>query len=188
MTYQEYIPHFRYYTSGYRVTVFVFSSAGALAASAGSTTSNIYCKSMNNTNCTNIITIKVHKFALLYTYIINTLICVIILLPFLTAMKPTLAQLNILKTTTGEKIKIIESVAPQWKELGDLLDFDHEGRTLELIEANNQQKSRVESCREMFVYWLRGKGREATWGVLIELLDDIDQSELAKKVKTALHI
>ena len=118
----------------------------------------------------------------------HVLICVIILLPFLTAMKPTLAQLNILKTTTGEKIKIIESVAPQWKELGDLLDFDHEGRILELIEANNQQKSRVESCREMFVYWLRGKGREATWGVLIELLDDIHQSELAKKVKTALHI
>ena len=116
----------------------------------------------------------------------HVLICVIILLPFLTAMKPTLAQLNILKTTTGEKIKIIESVAPQWKKLGDLLDFDPEGRTIELIEAKIQQKGRVECCREMFVYWLRGKGREATWEVLIELLDDIDQSELAKKVKTVL--
>ena len=96
-------------------------------------------------------------------------------------MKPTLAQLKVMKTATGEKIKIIESVAPQWKELGDLLDFDPEGRTLELIEAN-QQKDHVACCREMFVYWLRGKGREATWEVLIELLDDIDQSELAKKV------
>ena len=46
---------------------------------------------------------------------------------FLTAMKPTLAHLKIMKTATGEKIKIIESVAPQWKELGDLLDFDPEG-------------------------------------------------------------
>ena len=101
-------------------------------------------------------------------------------------MKPKLAQLKVMKTTTGEKIKIIESVAPQWKELGDLLDFDPEGRTLELIEAN-QQKDHVACCREMFVYWLRGKGREATWEVLIELLADIDQSELAKKVETTLH-
>ena len=106
----------------------------------------------------------------------------------LTGKKPKLAQLKIMKTTTGEKIKIIESVAPQWKELGDLLDFDSEGRTLELIEANNQQKGPVACCREMFVYWLKGKGREATWGVLIELLDDIDQSELARKVKTALPL
>ena len=102
--------------------------------------------------------------------------------------KPTLAQLKIMKTGIGEKIKIIESVAPQWKELGDLFDFDPEGRTLELIEANNQQKGPVACCREMFVYWLKGKGREATWEVLIELLDDIDQSELARKVKTALPL
>ena len=92
-----------------------------------------------------------------------------------------------MKTTTGEKIKIIESVAPQWKELGDLLDFDPEGRTLELIEVNHQMNGVFACCREMFVTWLKGNGREATWEVLIELLDDINQSELAKMVKTALH-
>ena len=108
-------------------------------------------------------------------------------LPYLAGKKPKLAQLKIMKTATREKIKIIESVAPHWKELGDLLDFDSEGRTLELIEAN-QQKDHLACCREMFVYWLKGKGREATWGVLIELLDDIDQSELARKVKTALPL
>ena len=102
-------------------------------------------------------------------------------------MKPTLAQLTRMKTTTAEKIKIIESVAPQWKELGDLLDFDPEGQTIKLIEANHQQKGHVACCREMFVAWLQGKGRQATWEVLIELLDDIDHSELAKMVTTALH-
>ena len=105
----------------------------------------------------------------------------------LTGEKPTLSKLKVLKTTTGEKIKIIESVAPKWKELGDLLDFDPEGRTLELIEANNQLKGPIAYCREMFVTWLQGKGREATWEVLIELLEDINQSELATKVKIALH-
>ena len=74
----------------------------------------------------------------------------------LTAMKPTLAQLTRMKSTTGEKIKIIESVAPQWKELGDLLDFDPdldfdpEGQTLELIEANHQLRGHVACCQEMF--------------------------------------
>ena len=105
----------------------------------------------------------------------------------LTGEKPALAQLKMMKTTTGEKIKIIESVAARWKEVGDLLDFDPEGRTLELIEASNQQKGLVVCCREMFMSWLKGKGREATWKVLIELLNDIDQSELAKQVKNALQ-
>ena len=103
----------------------------------------------------------------------------------LTAMKPTLAQLTMMKTTKGEKIKIIDSVAPQWKKLGALFNFDYEGQTLELIEANNQLKGPVACCWEMFVTWLKGKGREATWEVLIELLDDSDQSELAKQVQTA---
>ena len=126
----------------------------------------------------------------LYYILMHVLMCAIALgylLPFLTAMKPTLAQLKLMKTTTGEKIKIIESVAPQWKELGDLLDFDTEGRTLELIEANNQQKGHVACCREMFVYWLKGGGKDTTWEVLVELLDDIEQSELAKQVKRAVQ-
>ena len=32
-----------------------------------------------------------------------------------------------------------------------------------------------------------GNGIDPTWEVLLELLDDIDHSELAKQVKTALH-
>ena len=105
----------------------------------------------------------------------------------LSGEKPTLAKLTIMKTIREEKIKIIESVAPKWKELGVLLDFDPEGQTLELIEANNKLNGVVACCREMFVAWLKGKGKDATWEVLIELLNDIDLSELAKMVKTALH-
>ena len=107
--------------------------------------------------------------------------------PPLTGKKPTLAKLSMMKSATGEKIKIIESLAPKWKELGALLDFDPEGRTLALIEANNKLKGPTASCQEMFVTWLQGKGVEVTWKVLIELLDKVDQSELAKRVKTALH-
>ena len=91
-----------------------------------------------------------------------------------------------MKTSTGEKINIIESVAPKWKELGGLLDFDPEGRTLQLIEADYQQKGHSACCQEMFQVWLKGKGKKATWETLIELLGDIDQSELAKQIKTVL--
>ena len=100
--------------------------------------------------------------------------------------KPTLAQLTTMKTSKGEKINIIESVAPKWKALGSLLEFDCYGRTLELIEFDYQQKGHSTCCREMLIKWLQGKGREATWETLIELLNDIDQSELAKQIKTAL--
>ena len=104
------------------------------------------------------------------------------------AKSPTLAKLMKMETTTGEKIEIIKSVAPHWKQLGALLDFDDEGRTLSLIEADHQQKGHVACCQEMFTLWLNGKGKKATWEVLLELLDDIDQSELARKVKAALHL
>ena len=103
------------------------------------------------------------------------------------AKKPTLAQLMKM-TTTGEKIQIINSVAPQWKQLGALLDFDAEGRTLSLIEADCQQEGHIACCQKMFMHWLNGKGKDTTWEVLLELLEDIDQSELARKVKTALYL
>ena len=92
-----------------------------------------------------------------------------------------------MKTTTGEKVQIIDSVAPQWKKLGALLDFDAEGRTLSLIEADHRQEGHFACCQKMFMDWLKGKGKEATWEVLLDLLVDIDQSELTRKVKNALY-
>ena len=103
-----------------------------------------------------------------------------------TPHKPTLSQLMKMKTTGGEEVKITMSVAPQWKELGALLDIDTEGRTLNLIEADHQQKGHAACCREMFMSWLEYKGEDATWAVLIEALNDIDQSELTKQIKAAI--
>ena len=91
-----------------------------------------------------------------------------------------------MRTSGGKIIKIIESVAPQWKKVGALLDFDIEGQTLKLIEADHQQKGHAACCQEMFMYWLEGKGKNATWEVLVEVLSDTDLSELAKQVTTAL--
>lgn len=112
-------------------------------------------------------------------------------LPSLIAKKPTFAQLTKIEMQTNEReenIWIINSVAPQWKELGALLDFDATGRTLELTEAKYQKEGPVACCQAIFRCWLKGNGKECTWKVLTELLCDIGESELANQVKDAIEV
>ena len=89
-----------------------------------------------------------------------------------------------MKTSDGKMVKIIESVAPQWKQIGAHLDFDSKGHILKLLEADHQQKGHVECCQEMFIYWLNC--RNATWEALVEVLKDADQSELATQITSVL--
>ena len=102
------------------------------------------------------------------------------------AAKPTLAQLMKMKTARGEKIEIIKCVAPQWKQLGIHLNFDPEGRTLDLIEAEHKFDGPVDRCEATIKHWLKGNGNEATWNTVIELLEDMGEIELAKQVKSTL--
>ena len=91
-----------------------------------------------------------------------------------------------MKASSKVKVYIIEDVAPQWKTLASLLDFDADGRTLKNIEATNLQAGPDACCEKMFAYWLQGSGKEATWNVLIELLTDIHKPTLADQVKAAI--
>ena len=102
------------------------------------------------------------------------------------AAKPTLAQLMKMKTARGGRIEIIKCVAPQWKQLGILLDFDPKGRTLDLIEAEHKFDGPVDCCEATIKHWLKGNGMDATWNTVIELLEDIGELELAKQVKSTL--
>lgn len=100
------------------------------------------------------------------------------------AEKPTLAHLMKMKLTSGEKIQIIKQIAPQWKQLGVFLNFDPEGWKLDLLGAEHKLDGPVGCCQATMKHWLMGNGIDATWEVLLELLDDIDHSELTKQ---ALH-
>ena len=91
-----------------------------------------------------------------------------------------------LKTTTEKKVEIIKSITPQWRQLGLLMDFDDEGRTVDLIESEHHMKSQAACCQEVFKLWL--KGPDATWGNLIELLIDCDEKALAEQVKDAVGL
>ena len=103
-------------------------------------------------------------------------------------MKPRLAQLMKLKNAKGEKIEIIKTIAPDWKEVGFLMDFDPKGMKIASIEAEHAHKRNgpVICCREIFTIWLDQP--DATWGNLVELLIDSEQKDLAEQLKDALAL
>jgi hypothetical protein len=89
-----------------------------------------------------------------------------------------------MKTKEGKRIKIIETVAWNWKALGDQLEFDEFGSKLNTIEAKNNNDPEA-CCREMFQHWLKGSGvRPCSWRKLIELLEDCDFEVLAGQVNS----
>ena len=58
---------------------------------------------------------------------------------------------------------------------------------LNLIEANQSVNGPVACCTEMFQTWVKGAGRQlASWDLVIELLEDCEQTYLAQQVKAAL--
>ena len=104
-----------------------------------------------------------------------------------TATKPKLSELRSLKCQDGTKIEIIPSIAPVWKDFAVLLEFDDDGTKLNLIEANQRVNGPAACCTEMFQTWLKGAGRQpASWDLVIELLEDCEQTYLAQQVKEAL--
>ena len=106
----------------------------------------------------------------------------------ITDMKPTMLQLNMLKTSKGDKVEIIETLAQDWKRVGFLMDFDTVGRKVACIEAENAHKRNglVICCQEIFMLWLEKP--DATWANLIQLLYDSEQKDLAEQVKDALGL
>ena len=100
--------------------------------------------------------------------------------------KPRMAQLMRLKTTGGDRVEIIKTIAPDWKEVGILMDLDPNARKVECIETDHAHKRNgsIICCQEIFRVWLNSP--DATWGNLIELLNDSEYKELAEQVTNAL--
>ena len=103
---------------------------------------------------------------------------------FITDATPSLASLSMLRAG-NKKIQIIKTLAPDWNELGILLDFDESGSELDNIErAHSTDKAR---CKAMFQHWIKGNGvRPCSWQKLIQLLEDCEQESLAKEIQHAL--
>lgn len=52
--------------------------------------------------------------------------------------------------------------------------FDPEGWKLDLIEAERKLDGPVGCCQATMDHWLMGNGIDATWEVILDLLDDIN--------------
>ena len=93
-----------------------------------------------------------------------------------------------IKSSKGEKVEIIKTIAPDWKHVGYLMDLDPKGHKIRCIETQHAHKLNgpVICCQEVFTVWLDSP--DATWGNLIELLTDSEHTELAEQVKNALGL
>ena len=97
----------------------------------------------------------------------------------------TLDKLSLMKLPNGERVKIIETIAKDWRIVGCQLNFDRAGNRLSLInkqELNNP----IACCEAMFQHWLNGNGvKPATWKTLIDILEDCDYIALKEQVERA---
>ena len=101
------------------------------------------------------------------------------------SISPTLKKLKLLRGPDGQTVKIVNTVASKWKEVGIDLDFDDAGQHLETIEST-YDKEPVQCCQAMFRHWLKGNGEEQTWLKLIEILQDCKLGALAESVEEIL--
>lgn len=94
---------------------------------------------------------------------------------------PTIAQL---KQFPGTDIEVIDLITDEWKSIGKALDFD-ETRLQTIVK---ERKTPQESCTNMFTQWLGGCGHQpATWRVLVEVFNKVDQRRLANLLKDVLR-
>lgn len=101
----------------------------------------------------------------------------------------TMKEMSKLKTQEGEHINIIHRLAPKWQQFGNLLRFDSDGHTLDIIAKDHTTDGCVVCCQEVATLWLQGRGRQpATWALLLELLEDMEQGWLAEQVKNSHRI
>ena len=110
--------------------------------------------------------------------------------------KPTLRQLQLLKLKTvpeGLSFRIIEALAPKWKDLAIEIDFDPDGRHIELIETEHGREGPVACCRKVLMDWLRGgfqppgnDSQTPTWENMLEILKNIQENDLATKIHDSL--
>ena len=80
-------------------------------------------------------------------------------------------------------MKIIKTIAPDWKEVGICMDLDPNTRKVECIETDHAHKRNgsVICCQEIFRHWLDSP--DATRGNLIELLIDAEHTTIAEQLK-----
>ena len=109
-----------------------------------------------------------------------------ILCASITGDRPTLHELQLLEGVDGRKVRIIERVAPDWKDLAIALGFDQS--RIMIIEEDC--RGRVErASQEMFMRWLDGEHdlvQPCTWDTLIKCLRRAAFGDVANSLRAIL--
>lgn len=99
-------------------------------------------------------------------------------------IKPKLSELQLLKFSDGDELRIIDTVAPKWKQVAIALDFD--GPKIETIEIGAHYQP-GDACLKMFINWL-SKGCNLTWNSLIQSLNAAKLTEISDFLSSKIEI
>ena len=88
-----------------------------------------------------------------------------------------------------EPVRIIDEVAPNWKNLGTFLNFAES----ELDSILKQHSKPEECCKDMLAKWLAGyndskhDASPVTWETLLKAIKDARWGVLARKIETFVY-
>ena len=80
----------------------------------------------------------------------------------------------------GRKVRVVESIGSEWKEVAKALDMGQED--IDMIKTRHSDDDE-EACREMLATWLEGNNGEVSWTALTQALIDAGLPELADNLK-----
>ena len=97
--------------------------------------------------------------------------------------RPTLPELLKFKTSSGSTVNIVQEIGTNYFALGPLLLKDDTGAVTEAIISKHQRDADAIN-QEILKKWLQGKGkRPVNWSTLIDVLKDMELSELAEMIQ-----
>ena len=96
-------------------------------------------------------------------------------------------QLQLLKFSDGTELRIMEKMAPKWKQVAIALGFD--GPRIETIEMGAHYKP-GDACLKMFTDWLAGGHdlKPPTWNTLVQSLQAANLTEIADWLDHTIEI
>ena len=99
--------------------------------------------------------------------------------------QPKLHELQLLEGVDGRKVRVIEGVAPDWKDLAIALGFDKS----RIKTIKKDYRVSMEACQEMFMRWLDGEhdlAQPCTWDTLINCLSNASFVDVACSLRATL--
>ena len=115
------------------------------------------------------------------------MVCICFACFIIIAVQPKLHELQLLEGVDGRKVRVIERVAPDWKDLAIALGFDQS--RIKTIEKDYRTNSE-EACQEMYMRWLDGEHdltQPCTWDTLIKCLRRAGFNDVANSLRTILR-